>query len=207
VAAQLRATEPQHEHTHRSVNRLVRRGQPTPRRRQPRPVAYRRIAVCLSNSEASSKAVEAACTLAADQHARLTAIAAIEMPLELPLATADPNAEAAAREAVHKAHQIADKYGVATDGLILRARDPGEAIVAELTERSIQVVLIAAAWLQKAQRARLLGATIDHIMHHAPCRVMLIGHPAKRDAERDEPIFRAASPSDYWPTGTFIDRN
>jgi len=181
----------------------------TPRRRR-RAASYRRIVVCLSASEASARAVGVACTLAAEKNSLLIAIAAIEVPLDVPLDTPDKAVEAAARDAVHTAQANAESYGVRVEGVVLHARDAGEAIVAEATARRAEVVVIAAEWPQVRPHTRL-GRTTDHVLKHAPCRVMLIGHAAEnpsqtRPTPESEPVFRAGRASDYWPTGEFVDR-
>ncbi len=186
---------------------------PPPRmnRSRRRPVEYRRIAVCLAPGEASAKAVQVACTLTAERHAHMSVIAAIEIQLELPLEAPDVAVEAAAHDAVRAARAIAESYGVHTQGIVLHARDAGEAIVAELSQRRSEIAVIAANWPQTTRRSHLVGGTTDHILKHALCRVVLIGHPASQVANAralsSEPVFYSNRASDYWPSGDFIDRN
>jgi nucleotide-binding universal stress UspA family protein len=179
-----------------------------PRRRA---AEYKRIAVCLAPGEASAKAVQVACTLTAERHAHMSVIAAIEVQLELPLEAPDVAVEAAAHDAVHAARAIAESYGVHAKGIVLHARDAGEAIVAELHQRQIQIAVIAANLPQTTRQARLVGGTTDHILKHAPCRVILIRRPvsqaANARASSSEPVFYTNRPSDYWPSGDFIDRS
>src|SRR5262249_38052552 len=134
-----------------------------------------------------------------------------EVPLETPLDVPDAPAEAAARAAVHAAQAVAGRYGIPVEGVVLRARDAGDAIVAEITRRGAEVVGVATDWQRAPAAARLLPETTDHVLRHAPCRVVLIGHPTDDRGsrlERDgEPVFHAGRPSDYWPTGAFVDRD
>src|SRR6516164_4399827 len=81
-------------------------------RRSRRYRSYRRVIVCLSPAEASAEACGVACMLASERGAVITAIAAIEVPLESPLNTVDAAAENAARAAVYTAHAVADTYGI-----------------------------------------------------------------------------------------------
>src|SRR5262245_8008233 len=149
---------------------------PSVQMRKRRARSYQRIVVCLSPTEASARAIDLACSLTAEKHAHLTAIAAIEVPLELPLHPADESAEAAARDAVHTAQSIGDSYGVSVEGVVLHARDAAEAILAEVEERHSELVVVAAEWPRPNPHGRLVGHTTDHILKHANCRVMLIGH-------------------------------
>lgn len=148
--------------------------------------------------------------LAAETASLVIAIAAIEVPLELPLDTPDRAVEAAARAAVQGAQVIARSYGVAAEGVVLHARDGGEAIVAEVAARRADAVVVAGEWPRARPHARL-GRTTDHLLKYSPCRVMLIGHAAqspsrRRPAPESEPVFRAGRASSSWPAGEFIDR-
>jgi nucleotide-binding universal stress UspA family protein len=214
------AAEPRQEPTRlKPKRRLFRLDQPKddagepPRLRHPRrkPVSYRRIAVCLSPSQESAKAVHVACALLAEQHARIIVIAAIEVPRELPLNTPDPQALSAARDAVHSAQSIADSYGVSVERVILYARDAAEAVVADVAHHGCDLVVIASQWPRRQGHVRPLGRTVDYILKHAPCRVMLLG-PSQAQATDTripgaEPIFPSSRPQAYWPTGDFIDRD
>src|SRR5262245_44138085 len=175
-----------------------------------RRLSYRRLVVCLSPAEASARACGVACTLAAERGAVLTAIAAIEVPLEMPLRSTDVAAETAAREAVYTAHAIGDSYGVTVAGVVLRAHTAGEAIVAEVTARRAQLVIVPVGWTH-AKRDAHLPLTASYVLKHAPCRVMLIGRnkeaPDADHSDESDTVFHAARPSDYWPTGRFLDRD
>jgi nucleotide-binding universal stress UspA family protein len=170
-----------------------------------RPIGYHRIAVCLSPDEGSLRAVHVACSLVRERRARLIAIAAIEVPHEFALDRPDPQAQAAARNAVHNAQSIAKVYGVSVEGVVLHARDPGEAIVADITRHGCDLVVIPSP--HRRRRAQ----TTDHILRHAPCRVMLIGSPPADQSvpanTGSDPVFPSTHPRTYWPTGTFLDHN
>jgi nucleotide-binding universal stress UspA family protein len=185
---------------------------PTWRRPQHRRrgAVYRRVAVCLAPGGASAKAVHVACTLIAERHAHLTAIAAIEVPRELPLDMPDQNANSAAREAVHTAQAIAASYGIPVEGVVLHAHDAGEAIVAEVSQRECELVVLAAELPRVKRHVRPGGETTYHILKHALCRVMLIGLSADQAGDGGggdgEPFFPSSRIGEYWPTGEFIDR-
>lgn len=182
-----------------------RRPEP-PSRPRPRSIAFRRIAVCLSPGDFSIPAIELACTLADEHGATIGAIAAIEVPLEMPLDAADAAVESAAHDAVLHARAIVDSYGVAAEGVILHARDAGEAIVAEVAERRAELVVIASLRAGGRRSARLLPTTTEHVLKQAPCRVMLVGRPVGDRSGDGAPVFHAGRPSDYWPAGEFVDR-
>lgn len=166
---------------------------------------FQRVAVCLTPDGRSARAVTIGCELASERRTRLIAIAVIQIPLDDPLDTRHPNADRAATEAVHEAQAIADTYGIRTDGVILRAWNPGEAIVTELAQRGIEVILMPTAGL----RGHNTSSPIErHVIRHAPCRVMLLRltHDAFVARGGEDIVFVADRDSDYWPKGEFVDR-
>src|SRR5262249_4789738 len=132
--------------------------------------------------------------------------AAIEVPLEIPFDAVDPTVETAAHGAIVRAQSVTESYGINSEGVLLHARDAGEAIVAELEARRAEIALVAAERPDGRQRAGLLAATTESILKQAPCPVMLIGQPTNHQRrDNTDPVFRAGRPSDYWPSGEFID--
>jgi nucleotide-binding universal stress UspA family protein len=177
----------------------------TLRQQHRRLISYRRVVVCLAPG-ASTGAVALACTLASEHGATVTVIAAIEVPLEISLDAVDPTVETAARDAIVRAQSVTESYGINSEGVLLHARDAGEAIVAELEARRAEIALVAAERPEGQQRASMLAATTEHILKHAHCPVMLIGQPTNHHRRNGtDPVFRAGRPSDYWPSGEFID--
>jgi nucleotide-binding universal stress UspA family protein len=175
----------------------------------PRPLGYERIALCLSPTEPPARAVGIACALAAGRRPRLVAIAAIEVALELPLEMPHAAANARAREALETVRSLADARKVAIEGVVLLARDAGEAIVAEIVHRQAELVVIPER-IGSHREARRLSRTTEYILNRAPCRVMLVGAGAAGTVHVGQeagPYFRSDRPSDAWPTGEFIDRS
>jgi nucleotide-binding universal stress UspA family protein len=183
----------------------IRQRRPLPLR-QRRVISYRRVVVCLAPADGAAGTVALACTLASEHGADVTVIAAVEVPLEIPLDTVEPTVQTAARDAIVRAQAVIAGYGLRSEGVLLHARDAGEAIVAELEARRAEVVLVAAERPDQQQRTHILPPTTDYILKQAPCPVMLIGQPTDhRPRNSFDPVFRAGRPSDYWPTGEFID--
>jgi len=88
--------------------------------------------------------------------------------------------EAQARRLLEDARAIAGSYGVRVRGRVVRARRPGEAIVAEVEALQADLVVLRAATKQRPEGgAPLFGKTVDYILKHASCRV-LVAAPARR---------------------------
>lgn len=141
-------------------------------------VAYARILVPLVDSEHSEQAMGIACQLAEDRGAGVTAVTVIEVSVELPLDAHMQEEEAHAKHVLDDAHAIGDLYGVKVASRVLRARAAGEAIVEEAMRASTQIIVLRAPRKQRSRRAvQVFGKTVDYVLKHAPCRVMVAASP------------------------------
>jgi nucleotide-binding universal stress UspA family protein len=144
-------------------------------------LAYRRILVPVVDREISEQAVELACRLAAERKTSLTAASVVEVPAQLPLDAHMFDEEEELKPVLAEARAIAEVYGVDVQTKILRGRAAGEAIVAEATRtRSEIIVLRAPRKLRASRRAPVFGRTVDYVLKHAQCRVMVAAAPAPR---------------------------
>ena len=135
-------------------------------RRRPA-VVYRRILVPLVADEESETAVALAAELADDSGSRITAVVVVEVPPALPLDAHMLEEEAAARRILDDAREIAAARGVRIRTQVVRTREAGEAIVAAAEEAEADLIVL------HARRTPRLGRTVRHVLHHAPCRVLL----------------------------------
>jgi APA family basic amino acid/polyamine antiporter len=143
-----------------------------------RRVAYRRILVPLVDGEQSEQAMGIACQLADDRGAGVIAVTVIEVPVELPLDAHMTEEEAHAEHVLDHARAIGDLYGVRVASRVLRARAAGEAIVAEAGEASTEIIVLRAPRKKRSRRAvQVFGKTVDYVLKHAPCRVMVAASP------------------------------
>ena len=88
--------------------------------------------------------------------------------------------EDAANDELDEAIAIGDSYGVRVLDRLVRARSAGPAIVEEAERRGTEIIVIGSPRksLTATQRA-VFGRTVDYVLRHAPCRVMV-------SAARDE---------------------
>jgi len=139
-------------------------------------LAYRRIVVPLGGKGESQAPVALAAELASEQGASITAVVVIELPAALPLDAHMLEEEAQARRLVEEARAIAGAYGVRVRGRVVRARRPGEAIVAEIEALQADLVVLRTT---PGRRATLFGRTVGYVLKHASCRV-LVDAPLRR---------------------------
>ncbi len=80
---------------------------------------------------------------------------------------------------------IGDSYGIKVLDRLVRARSAGQAIVEEAEQRGTEIIVLGTPrkTLTATQRA-VFGRTVDYVLRHAPCRVMVTAL-ARRGARRD----------------------
>jgi APA family basic amino acid/polyamine antiporter len=133
---------------------------------------YRNILVPVKPGRASEEAIDLACRLAADRGAAIGALSVIVVPLDQPLDTRLEEEERMADEALDVAAAIAELYGVKFTERLVRARHAGRAIVDEAARRQSEIIVMGAP---RGGRGRgVFSDTVDFVLKHAPCRVMVV---------------------------------
>jgi APA family basic amino acid/polyamine antiporter len=135
---------------------------------------YRRLLVPIVAGQPSDDALDVACSLAAERGSRIVALNVLEVPLDRPLDTDMEELEDAANRELDEAIAIGDSYGVRVLDRLVRARSAGLAIVEEAEQRGSEIIVIGTPRksLTRSQRA-VFGHTVDYVLRHAPCRVMV----------------------------------
>ena len=140
---------------------------------------YRNILVPVAPGYASDEAMDLACRLATERRAAIVAVTAIPVPLELPLDAYLPEQVAEANRQLDEARAIGEAYGVKVIGRIARTRNSGRAIVDEATRRGSGIIVMGGPRRMRLMtgRRRIFGDTVDFVLKHAPCRVMVAASP------------------------------
>jgi len=141
------------------------------------PAGYRKLLVPLHAEPESARAVELACSLAAEHGAELTAVFVVEVSPLLPLDARMDEEEAQARTALQQAEAIADAFGVHLRGRTVRAREAGPAIAALAENVGAEVVVLAAPRKRRAHGRLRFGATVRQVLAKAPCPVLIDSPP------------------------------
>jgi APA family basic amino acid/polyamine antiporter len=137
---------------------------------------YRSILVPIVSGPESREAVDLAARLAADRGATIVALRVIVVPMELRLDAELPEQEDEADRLLDEARAIGETYGVRTVERLVRARHAGRAIVEEAERRQTEIVVVGA---RRGRHRQIFGHTVDYVLKHAPCRVMIAaGSPA-----------------------------
>jgi nucleotide-binding universal stress UspA family protein len=142
-------------------------------------VPHKRLLVAITEAEQLEALVGLACGLAGGpRHLDLTILHVVVIPRSLPL-EAEMAAEVAEGETLlAKAEEVAEALGgrhMRTD--LLQAREAGPAILQEIHERAIEAVVLGAR-RGRAFGEHAMGPTVEYLIKHAPCRVVIAVPPA-----------------------------
>jgi len=135
---------------------------------------YRRLVVPVISGQPSNDAMDVACRLAAERGARIVALSVIEVPLDRQLGESQPELEVEANRELDEAVAIGDSYGLKVVGRLERARSAAKAIVDEAEARDAEIIVIGSPRRRlTSSQAAVFGKTVDYVLKHAPCRVLV----------------------------------
>jgi nucleotide-binding universal stress UspA family protein len=100
----------------------------------------------------------------------------IAVPLEKPLEADMIEAEERAEASLAEAKLLAAEHGVTVEGRVVRARSIGEAIVEEARKEGVDLIVMGSSPRWRRQ-SRFFSPTVDYVLRHAPCEVMVIAYP------------------------------
>ena len=134
-------------------------------------VEYLNILVPVKPGRESEEAIDFAARLASERRASIAAVAVVVVPLELPLDSEAAEELRRADVALDAAAAIGELYGVDVTERLVRARSAGRAIVDEAVRRNSEIIVMGAP--RAEQRGGVFSETVDFVLKHAPCRVMV----------------------------------
>jgi APA family basic amino acid/polyamine antiporter len=138
--------------------------------------AYERILVPVKIGPIGEEMLATAIKLAEEHGGRIHALHVIRVPLELPLDAELLDEEERASASLIDAKLLASEHGLTIEGDIVRARSLGEAIVAKAEEVGADLIVMGSAPRWRRQ-SRFFSPTVDYVLRHAPCEVMVIAYP------------------------------
>jgi len=140
---------------------------------------YRRLLVPVIPGQASDAAMDVACRLAAERGSRIVALNVLEIPLDRPLSDEVPELEQTANRELDEAAAIGDSYGIRVLTRLERAHSAGAAIVTEAEARQAEIIVLGSPRHGlTARRTAVFGKTVDYVLKHAPCRVLVTASEA-----------------------------
>jgi nucleotide-binding universal stress UspA family protein len=132
-----------------------------------------KVMVALRDSETAGSLTRLACQMAGLAGTNVIALHVIEVPPGLPIDVMDPVFERPGQQVLSLARQAAsNNFSMRISTKLLKARNAGEAIVGEATGEGVDLLILG--YHHKHGLAEtLLGSTVQHVTHHAPCRVLV----------------------------------
>ena len=136
---------------------------------------YRSILVPIAPGHLSEEAMDVACRLAAERRASIVAVTVIEVPLELPLDAVLPDAGRGGEHAPRRGAR--DRRVVRREGDRAASSAPGMR-ARRSSRRPRAAARRSSSWVLRAMRfaggrRAIFSDTVDFVLKHAPCRVMV----------------------------------
>ncbi|HET7100168.1 MAG TPA: universal stress protein [Terriglobia bacterium] len=142
-----------------------------------------KVMVALRDTETTGSLTKLACQMASLAGTTVIALHVVEVPPALPIDVTDPVFERPGQQVLSLARQIAsNNFSMHISTRLLKARNAGEAIVGEAAEEEIDLLVIGYHH-NHCLAETLLGSTVQHVTHHAPCRVLVLVPPPRSKAE------------------------
>jgi nucleotide-binding universal stress UspA family protein len=129
-----------------------------------------RILVPVKGNVTDTEVLELACETARASKAQVFVIHVIEVKRTLPLDAELQDEAERGEDLLNQAEQVAEGLGLSVHTDLLQARDVGPAIVDEILERGIDLVVMGISYKKRFGEFDL-GPTLPYVLKHAPCRV------------------------------------
>jgi basic amino acid/polyamine antiporter, APA family len=137
---------------------------------------YERILVPMKLGPIGEEVLATAIKLAEERGSTVSALHVIAVPLEKPFDADMIEAEERAEASLAEAKLLAAEHRVTVEGKVVRARSIGEAIVEEARKEGVDLIVMGSSPRWRRQ-SRFFSPTVDYVLRHAPCEVMVIAYP------------------------------
>lgn len=132
-----------------------------------------KVMVAIRDRASVEGLIDLACRLAAGMGGELIALHVVEVPLATLLEATNEVIDQEGKEILAEAGKIAvGKVPAGFSTQLVRARNAGEAIIAEAQEQGIDLIVLGHRPRHELSEF-LLGSTMRHVAHHAPCKVIV----------------------------------
>lgn len=143
---------------------------------------FHRILVTVDGGDADRDAIDMGCKLARETRGTVFVVHVIEVKRSLPLNAALHAGEDEGGRILRRAQDLADEHGCNLETDLLQAREPGPAIVTEVLEKQIDLLLVGMGYRTKFGQFEI-GDTIPYLLKNAPCRVMILRKPVEDETQ------------------------
>jgi len=153
-------------------------------------IDYDQILVPIVGSRVSDEMMVLACQLATEKKSSIDALSVIEVPISLPLDAPLVEERERADRVLKAAAVIASQFKVKLTPVVVTARNTGRAIVEEAERRRSEVIILGTVRRRRIAD-RVFGTTVDYVLQHAPCEVLvnLVPRDYPSEGSGDEEAF------------------
>jgi basic amino acid/polyamine antiporter, APA family len=139
-------------------------------------VTFGKILVPMKLGIIGEEMLATAIKLASDHGAEVQALHVIRVPLEQPLEGEMIEEEERAEASIAEAKLLGAEYDVSVEGVTVRARAIGHAIVARAEAVDADLIVLGSAPRWRRQ-SRFFSPTVDYVLRRAPCEVLIVAFP------------------------------
>ena len=148
-----------------------------PRIALPTGATFGRILVPMKLGVIGEEMVATAIALAKEREARVEAITVVQVPRERALeAPLPPDVARAAADSIEEARALGEENDVEVHADAVHARSIGHAIIEEAERRRVDLIVLGSSPRWRRQ-SRFFSPTVDHVLKHAPCEVLVVAFP------------------------------
>jgi basic amino acid/polyamine antiporter, APA family len=140
---------------------------------------YRSAIVPIFGADVDASALRTAAKLVGED-AAVEAVYVLKVPHQLSLDAGLDEEEQLGRSVLESAKVAGRKSGLKVQTRLIRARNPGHALVEEAKRRNAEIIYLGTAHAPSAERT--LGPTASYLLAHRPCRVVIEVPPASGPA-------------------------
>ncbi|MGZ4187978.1 MAG: amino acid permease [Solirubrobacteraceae bacterium] len=141
-------------------------------------LAYRSAVVPIFGTDLDAAALRTAAKLVGED-AAVEAVYVVRVPNQLSLDAGLEDEEQLGRSVLESAKVAGRRAGLKVQTRLIRARNPGHALVEEAQRSNAEIIYLATAHAPPSEQA--LGPTASYLLAHRPCRVVIEFDPGNGD--------------------------
>jgi nucleotide-binding universal stress UspA family protein len=141
------------------------------------PAVFRRAVAALNGGPSDERIVSLVADQAHHLKAELIAVHVVEIDWTLPLDADIAGRSEEVQRILDMAEEVAERYKLTLEPVLLQARDVGAAIVDEAIERGADLLVVGLPYRKRFGGEFAIGRTIPYILQNAPCAVWVVRDP------------------------------
>ena len=146
------------------------------------PAVFRRAVAALNGGPSDERIVSLVADQAHHLKAELIAVHVVEIDWTLPLDADIAGRSEAVQRILDMAEEVAERYKLTLESVLLQARDVGAAIVDETIERGADLLVVGLPYRKRFGGEFAIGRTIPYILQNAPCAVWVVRDPIEESS-------------------------